>query len=103
MKGIKSFGALGFAGAGLDGVITYNERKDKYGETSAAIDGTAHAVNSLAGAVAAGAIVGTFFPFPVVGTVAGAVLGFGISVFANTIYDFFAHGKWDGDNFKLWE
>ena len=77
------------------------ERKDKYGTTSAAIDGTAHAATSV-GAIYAGAAIGSAIPIPVVGTVAGAVGGYLVNGLANTIYEGFAHGKWNLDNFKLW-
>ncbi|WP_424554764.1 hypothetical protein [Streptococcus agalactiae] len=38
----KSVGYLGGTMAVLDGVTTYMDRKEKYGNTSAAIDGVAH-------------------------------------------------------------
>lgn len=100
-SGLKGIGYLGAAGAVFDGSTTYLERKDQYGTTSAAIDGTAHAATSV-GAIYAGAAIGSAIPIPVAGTVVGAVGGYLVNGLANTIYDGFAHGEWSLDNFKLW-
>ncbi|MBC6310737.1 hypothetical protein HCJ66_14445 [Listeria sp. FSL L7-1582] len=96
----KSIGALGGAGAVLDGA-TYMERKDEYGEVSAAVDGVVH-TGTAVGSIYAGAAIGSLIPIPVVGTVAGAAGGYLINGVANTLYDGFAHGTWNLDNFKLW-
>lgn len=102
IKGVaKSVGILGGSLAVLDGGLTYLERKDEYGETSATIDGVAHTTTSI-GAIYVGAAVGNFIPVPVVGALAGAATGYLVGGIANTLYDGFAHGKWNWDNFKLW-
>lgn len=98
---LKGMGALGVAGSLADGVITYNERKDEYGNASAAIDGVVH-TGTAVGSIYTGAAIGSLIPIPVVGTVAGAVGGYLVNSVANTFYDGFAHGKWIFDNFKLW-
>ncbi|MBC1418211.1 T7SS effector LXG polymorphic toxin [Listeria fleischmannii] len=98
---LKGMGALGVAGSLADGVITYNERKDEYGNASAAIDGVVH-TGTAVGSIYTGAAIGSLIPIPVVGTVAGAVGGYLVNSVANTFYDGFAHGKWNFDNFKLW-
>ncbi|HEO7924485.1 TPA: phage tail protein, partial [Streptococcus agalactiae] len=54
------------------------------------------------GAMYAGAAFGSMIPIPVVGTLAGAVVGYAIGGLANTIYDGVAHNDWDLDNFALW-
>lgn len=95
-SGLKGLGYLGAAGAVFDGGTTFLDRKDKYGTTSAAIDGTVHAASSV------GAAIGSLIPIPVVGTVAGAVGGYVVNGIFNTVYDGFAHGDWNLDNFKLW-
>jgi len=100
-SGLKGVGYLGAAGAVFDGATTFYERKNQYGATSAAIDGTAHAA-SAAGSIYAGAAIGSLIPIPVVGTVAGAVSGYLVNGLINTVYDGFAHGDWNLDNFKLW-
>ena len=45
--------------------------------------------------------MGNFIPVPVVGALAGAATGYLVGGIANTLYDGFAHGKWNWDNFKL--
>ncbi|MBC6136299.1 hypothetical protein HB825_15785 [Listeria booriae] len=97
----KSIGALGGAGAILDGATTYMARKDEYGEVSATVDGVVH-TGTAVGSIYAGAAIGSLIPIPVVGTVAGAAGGYLINGVANTLYDGFAHGTWNLDNFKLW-
>ncbi|EUJ43456.1 hypothetical protein [Listeria riparia] len=97
----KSLGVAGAAGVVLDGAATYLERKDEYGETSAAIDGVVH-TGTAVGSIYAGAAIGSLIPIPVVGTLAGAAGGYLVNGVANTLYDGFAHGKWNLDNFKLW-
>ncbi len=97
----KSVGALGGSLAVLDGGLTYLERKDEYGQTSAIVDGVAHTGTAL-GSIYVGAAVGSAIPIPVVGTVAGAAAGYLVGGIANTVYDGFAHGKWDLSNFALW-
>ncbi len=97
----KGVGALGVVGSLADGVITYNDRKDEYGETSAVVDGVVH-TGTAVGSIYTGAAIGTLIPIPVVGTVVGAVGGYVVNGVANTLYDGFAHGKWNFDNFKLW-
>ena len=97
----KSIGFLGGSLALLDGGLTYLERKGQYGATSAAIDGVAHTGTAL-GSIYVGAVVGNVIPIPVVGTIAGAVAGYFVGGIANTLYDGFAHGKWNLDNFSLW-
>lgn len=99
--GLKGVGVLGGAGALLDGATTYLDRKKKYGNTSAAIDGVAHTASSV-GAIYAGAAIGSAIPIPVVGTVAGAVSGYVIGGAIGTVYDGVAHGTWNLDNFELW-
>ena len=54
----KSVGVLGGISAVLDGGTTYLERKDKYGEVSAMVDGVAHTASSV-GAIYVGALIGT--------------------------------------------
>ena len=97
---LKSVGAVGGALAVLDGGITYLERKEQYGETSAVIDGVAH-TSTAVGAIYAGAAIGSMIPIPVVGTLAGAFAGYVVNAAANTVYDGLAHGKWDWSNFAL--
>ncbi len=97
---LKSVGAVGGALAVLDGGITYLERKEQYGETSAVIDGVAH-TSTAVGAIYAGAAIGSMIPLPVVGTLAGAFAGYVVNAAANTVYDGLAHGKWDWSNFAL--
>ena len=97
----KSIGYLGGSLALFDGGLTYLERKEQYGATSAAIDGVAHTGTAL-GSIYVGAVVGNVIPIPVVGTIAGAVAGYFVGGIANTLYDGFAHGKWNLDNFALW-
>lgn len=99
--GIKGVGTIGGIGAAVDGLSTYEERKNTYGQVSAAIDGTIHTTTAV-GSIYAGAAIGSLIPIPVVGTVAGAVGGYLVNGVANTIYDGIAHGKWNWDNFKLW-
>ena len=82
----------------LDGGFTYLERKEQYGAT---IDGVAYTGTAL-GSIYVGAVVGNAIPIPVVGTIAGAVAGYFVGGIANTLYDGFAHGKWNWDNFALW-
>lgn len=91
-SGLKGIGYLGATGAVFDGSTTYLERKDKYGTTSAAIDGTAHAATSV-GAIYAGAAIGSAIPIPVVGTVVGALGGFIVGNVANAIWDKTMHPK----------
>ena len=97
----KSVGILGGTTALLDGIGTYMDRKDKYGVTSAAIDGVAH-TGTAVGSMYVGSIIGSAIPIPVVGTVAGAVGGYLAGGIVNTLYDGFAHDDWDLDNFKIW-
>lgn len=97
---LKSVGAVGGTLAVLDGGITYLERKEQYGETSAVIDGVAHTSTAI-GAIYAGAAIGSMIPIPVVGTLAGAFAGYVVNAAANTVYDGLAHGKWDWSNFAL--
>ncbi|EPU21742.1 TPA: hypothetical protein VAW45_000436 [Streptococcus agalactiae] len=97
----KSVGYLGGTMAVLAVVTTYMDRKEKYGNTSAATDGVAH-TGTAVGAMYAGAAFGSAIPIPVVGTLAGAVVGYAIGGLANTIYDGVAHNDWDLDNFALW-
>ncbi|MFD3017666.1 hypothetical protein [Streptococcus agalactiae] len=96
----KSVGYLGGTMAVLDGVTTYMDRKEKYGNTSAAIDGVAH-TGTAVGAMYAGAFIGSWIPIPVVGTLAGAATGYIVGGLANTIYDGIAHNDWDWDNFAI--
>ncbi|EUJ18931.1 hypothetical protein [Listeria aquatica] len=97
----KSIGVFGGTTAVLDGGLTYLERRDEYGETSAVIDGAVH-TGTAVGSLYAGAAIGSLIPIPVVGTVAGAVGGYLVNGISNTLYDGFAHGEWNWDNFKLW-
>lgn len=85
----------------MDGISTYVDRVEKYGHTSAAIDGVAHTATAV-GSIYVGAAIGTAIPVPVVGTVLGAVGGYVVGGLANTFYDGLAHGKWDLSNFALW-
>ena len=82
----KSVGILGGTGAILDGGTTYLERKDKYGEVNAAVDGVVHTASSV-GAIYAGAWVGSFIPVPVLGTVVGAFAGWFVNTITNNFYD----------------
>ncbi|WP_339099352.1 hypothetical protein IGL98_000214 [Enterococcus sp. DIV0840] len=91
-SGLKGLGYLGAAGAIFDGGTTFFERKDKYGTTSAAVDGTAHAASSV-GAVYAGAAIGSLIPIPVVGTLVGAAAGFVVGNVLNSVWDELAHSK----------
>ncbi|MCC9693958.1 hypothetical protein HK253_06000 [Streptococcus agalactiae] len=88
----KSVGYLGGTMAVLDGVTTYMDRKEKYGNTSAAIDGVAH-TGTAVGAMYAGAAIGSAIPIPVVGTLVGALAGYAIGSLSNSIYDQLAHGN----------
>lgn len=97
----KSVGYFGGTMAVLDGVTTYMDRKEKYGNTSAAIDGVAH-TGTAVGAMYAGAAIGSAIPIPVVGTLAGAFAGYIVGGVANSLYDGIAHNDWDDDNFALW-
>ncbi|MCK1254908.1 hypothetical protein MX101_02095 [Streptococcus uberis] len=97
----KSVGYIGGTMALLDGITTYLDREEKYGKTSAAIDGVAH-TGTAVGAMYAGAYIGSLIPIPVVGTLAGAATGYLVGGLANTIYDGVAHNDWDLDNFALW-
>ncbi|AND78918.1 T7SS effector LXG polymorphic toxin [Streptococcus pantholopis] len=100
----KSVGAIGTLFAVTDGIDTYIQNKETYGEFHAAIDGIAHAGSSFTGAVVGaqiGAVIGSAIPIPVVGTVVGAAIGSiagsAVSDGINNIWDNVSHGKW-----KLW-
>ncbi|HEN6608106.1 TPA: hypothetical protein U7I90_000992 [Streptococcus agalactiae] len=72
------------------------ERGLSYGSTANVM------CSEAVGAMYAGAAFGSMIPIPVVGTLAGAVVGYAIGGLANTIYDGIAHNDWDWDNFALW-
>ena len=97
-QGIKGFGYLGVASVALESTTTYFERKEKYGNTSATIDAAAHGA-SAAGAIYAGAAIGSLIPIPVLGTVIGAATGFVIGNVLNSVWDELAHSK-DNDFFS---
>ncbi|MDR1017218.1 MAG: LXG domain-containing protein [Lachnospiraceae bacterium] len=95
-KGIKgaakSVGVLGAVGAVADGVETYNSEKKKYGTKTAVVDGVAH--TGISGtATAIGGTVGSLIPVPVLGTLAGAAVGYLVGNIASSVYDETRHRK----------
>ncbi|MBM7643797.1 hypothetical protein JOC28_002129, partial [Streptococcus loxodontisalivarius] len=97
----KSIGVLGGAVAVFDGVSTYFDRREQYGEQAAMIDGVAHTGTAVT-SIYAGSLIGSAIPIPVVGTVVGAVGGYLVGGTLNTLYDGLVHNDWDLDNFSLW-
>lgn len=85
---VKALGAIPLASSALDGLIVYNERRKKYGDLSAAIDGVAHGSITL-GATTLGGVIGS--SIPIVGTAVGMFVGWLVGTVATYAYDEWAH------------